>query len=238
MKAMILSAGLGSRLGDLTRDKHKSMLEIKPGLSLVEWQIEAIAQAGIRDFVIAIGHEREKLSEFILSKFGSTLNFEFVYNPQYLETNYIYSLYLARKLLQGDLLLTHGDLYFTTSVVKDLMRQPHSRVVSNSLAPIPEKDFKAKIEDGLVKKITVHSVTGYSQTCYPLYKLDETDWSIWCQEVVDFCDSGRRGVYAEEALNATLNRWALRTYDIKGRLCMEVDNQDDLSILKEKLKGE
>lgn len=240
MKAVILNSGFGSRMKDFTKTKHKSMVEVKPGKMLIIDQIEKLASFGIRDYVITTGHLNELLEDTVKEAFGEEYHFTFVFNPVYRETNYILSLYLAREYLNEDLLLLHGDLYFTNIVLKELLEMKSSCVVVDTTLPQPEKDFKAKIVEGKVRRVST-TLTGIdAYALQPLYKLMKKDSLVWKQQIEVFAKQDKIKVYAEEALNVELDKNTIDLYplDIKGQLCMEVDTLEDLELLKKRIQEE
>ena len=120
MQAVILAAGVGRRLGDLTKNKPKCMVEIC-GKPIISYALENLYSAGIRDVVLVVGHEAEKLKNFVTSKFPQ-LNFRFVHNREYYKTNNIYSLYLARDLMaEEDSLLLESDVLFQKEILNKLV---------------------------------------------------------------------------------------------------------------------
>lgn len=87
---------------------------------------------------------------------GLDLNYHFVRNPLYEETNYIYSIYLAKEFLEDtDLLLLHGDLVVEDEVFFDFCEQEGSFMAGSTTKELPEKDFKAEITDGKISKIGI-----------------------------------------------------------------------------------
>jgi len=153
-----------------------------------------------------------------------------VNNPLYDQTNYIYSIYLAKELLlNDDILLMHGDLVFSPSVLKDVVDSPVSVMTTDSTKPLPPKDFKAVVIDGKVHRVGVDEFgTG---ACYaqPLYKLLKKDWLIWLDGIIKYCESGNTDVYAENAFNDVSNQMNLLSLDVNGRYCFEIDNPEDLA---------
>ena len=120
MQALILAAGLGKRLGNLTKDKPKCMIEVN-GKTLIEYSIENLLNAGINSFVIVVGHEKEKLITLLNNRYGSE-KFTFVENPVYYKTNNIYSLYLAKDYLEKeDTVLLESDIIFENKIVEHLI---------------------------------------------------------------------------------------------------------------------
>ncbi|MBE6886654.1 MAG: hypothetical protein E7486_06875, partial [Ruminococcaceae bacterium] len=110
MKAVIYNSGLGSRMGALTEHNHKSMVRLDNGETIFTRQLRLLMECGVRDIIVTVGPMKEQLMEAASAPIFSGCNFTFVENPIYQQTNYIYSLYLAREAVQGDdVILLHGD---------------------------------------------------------------------------------------------------------------------------------
>jgi choline kinase len=108
MKALILASGTGKRLRPLTNTLPKPLLKVGDK-TILDYQLESLIKHGITRLIITTGPFREKLEEHVLS--GYHLEVQFVNNPRYDSTNYIYSLWLTRDLIDSDVLLLHGDLF-------------------------------------------------------------------------------------------------------------------------------
>lgn len=106
MNAIILAAGLGSRLKPLTKEVPKPLVKVN-GLSLIERQIYLLKEAGICEIIIVIGYMSDKF-KFLEKKY----NVKLIYNNKYKEYNNIYSLYLAQDYLNNTYIL-EGDVYLT-----------------------------------------------------------------------------------------------------------------------------
>jgi len=229
MKALILNSGLGSRMKGLR--SCKCLMELTDGVTVLDAQVEALMRCGVSEFIVTTGSNADVLKNYAIRKFPEAC-FKFIHNSKYAETNYIYSIYLAREDLLGeDILLLHGDLGFEQNVLQDVIASTHSVMVTDTTKPLPEKDFKAVVRDGKIVYVGV-DIPGdmncdavYSQ---PLYKLIWRDWEIWLDEMTRFCESGKTGVYAENALNLVSGSMNLFALDIFGRMCFEVDNDEDL----------
>ncbi len=192
-------------------------------------QIDNILSCGVRDIIITTGYLEDQLKTYVETRYPD-LDILFVHNEEFATTNYIVSLDKLKGIgFVGDVLLMHGDLVFSAEILQAVIDASRSTVVVDSLAPIPEKDFKARLgSDGLVKEIGINVFGKDCFACQPLYRLSRQDWGSWQQAIRSFCDAGETGVYAENALNSLLEHLVLKAYDVKGGLCMEVDNQDDL----------
>jgi len=224
MKALILNSGLGSRMGDIKT--CKCLVEIAEGQTIVDLQLQALCKCGITDICMTTGPYADRLEAYLRARYPD-ITFEFVNNPRYNETNYIYSIFLAKDKLQGDILMLHGDLLFETSLLQEIIHYEHSVMAIDTTKPLPDKDFKAVVENDKISKIGVEFFENavYAQ---PLYKLLWQDWKAWLRQIEEFCKNGNVSVYAENALNQVSNKMDIKALDALGRLCFEVDNMEDL----------
>ena len=112
MKAIILAAGRGSRMKNLTDEIPKCMLEFR-GKPLIEWQLASLRSAGIDEIGIVTGYKKEITESFGLSCF---------HNEKWSDTNMLYSLYQARDwLLLDDCIVTYSDIFYTEDSIVPLL---------------------------------------------------------------------------------------------------------------------
>lgn len=124
MQAIILAAGMGKRLGELTQDNTKCMIKVN-GIPLIDRMLDQIDKRNFKRVVMVIGYEGEKLIKHI-----ETLNIKtpiiYVNNPVYDQTNNIYSLYLAKEQLEeDDTVLFESDLIFEDAVLDKIIEHPY-----------------------------------------------------------------------------------------------------------------
>ena len=123
MQAIILAAGMGKRLKELTRNNTKCMVKVN-GVTLIDRMLKQIDMQNLSRIVIVVGYEGQKLIDYI-----ETLHIHtpivFIKNPIYDKTNNIYSLALAKDwLVKDDTLLFESDLIFENSVLEALISDP------------------------------------------------------------------------------------------------------------------
>lgn len=234
MKALILNSGLGSRMGVLTSNHPKCMTEINSKDTILSRQLKQIVNSGIKEVVITTGYYDEVLINYCES-LDMPLQFHFIKNPIYDNSNYIYSIYCAKDFLDDDIVLMHGDLVFETEVFEKLLLSESSCMAVSSTLPLPQKDFKAQIKDGKVIRVGIDLFTDAIEA-QALYKLNKEDWKLWLHEIIEFCEKGNTHVYAEEALNALEGRANIMAMDVRDLLCSEVDTPEDLLLVSTKLK--
>ncbi|MCM1527313.1 MAG: sugar nucleotide-binding protein [Clostridium sp.] len=123
MKAIILAAGKGTRLGKLTEDRPKCMLEFGNEL-IIERQFRILKCCGFRpeDVLIVAGYKKEKIESLGLC--------DIIYNEKYYGTDNSYSLYLALKQIEEDVLVLDGDLIFEKEAVKSLLASEGSTLLA------------------------------------------------------------------------------------------------------------
>lgn len=124
MQAIILAAGMGRRLGELTRNNTKCMVEVN-GTTLIDRLLDQLSHLDLQRVVIVVGYEGKKLREYIGNRFDHLLRIEYVNNPVYDKTNNIYSLALAKDQLQeDDTLLIESDLIFDEEMFPLILNDP------------------------------------------------------------------------------------------------------------------
>jgi histidinol-phosphate/aromatic aminotransferase/cobyric acid decarboxylase-like protein/choline kinase len=127
-KAIILSAGLGSRLRPLTDRLPKPLVQVN-GVPILENALRHLSGVGVREAVLVTGHGAEQIVE----KFGPQfldLRLSYVHNPRYATTNNIVSLGLAVDHLREDVLLLEGDVYFEKAVLTRLLERPEGNLAA------------------------------------------------------------------------------------------------------------
>ena len=234
MKALILNSGLGSRMGVLTSEHPKAMTEISARETILSRQLQMIADAGIEEVVMTTGYYDAVLINYCRS-LDLPLHYTFVKNPVYDRTNYIYSIYCARKQLDDDILLMHGDLVFENEVFDRVLAFADSCMTVSSTLPLPEKDFKAVVKDGMVMKVGVEFFND-AMEAQALYRIKKDDWKVWLDKIIEFCESGRTNIYAENALNELEGAAGIHALDVGNLLCAEIDDPADLAVVSGKLK--
>ena len=185
MQAIILAAGMGRRLKELTQNNTKCMVKVN-GVTLIDRMLHQIESQHLSRIVIVVGYEGQKLIDYI-----GTLDIKtpiiYVNNPIYDKTNNIYSLFLARDYLcQEDTLLFESDLIFEDSVVEALVKDPRDTLAlvdkyeswmdgtcvkladdDTIEAFVPGKKFKFKEIDQYYKTVNIYKFSKhFSETHY------------------------------------------------------------------------
>ncbi len=117
-KAIILSAGQGSRLLPLTAKRPKCLLPIN-GRTLLEWQIDTLLKAGFEDIVVVVGFCAEQVEKLVAQNYPKQVRT--LYNPFYQVADNMGTCWLARGEMDRDFVLINGDTLFEQEVVETLL---------------------------------------------------------------------------------------------------------------------
>ena len=222
-------------MGVLTSEHPKCMTEISHDNTILSRQLRQLVDFGIEEVVMTTGYFDQVLIDYC-QFLHLPLKITFVNNPLYDKTNYIYSIYCAKDSLKDDdILLMHGDLVFENLVLEAVIESPESCMTVSSTLPLPEKDFKAVISEGWIKKVGVEFFEN-AMTAQPLYKINKDDWKAWMERIVQFCENGQRQCYAENAFNEVSDHCRIKPLDVKDLLCAEIDTPEDLEVVGAKLR--
>lgn len=141
MKAIILAAGMGKRLGEFTKDKPKCLLDFL-GKSLIERQISNFNICGIRDIIVVAGYREEKINLTGIRK---------VINSDYDKTNMVESLFCSESLWDDDVIVSYGDILYEKKVLESVMRSKDdiNVIIDNNGVDY----FKDRFEDTYLKHL-------------------------------------------------------------------------------------
>ena len=238
MQAIILAAGMGKRLKELTQNNTKCMVKVN-GVSLIDRMLHQIQKQNVDRIVIVVGYEREKLKEYIAT-LGITTPITYIDNPIYDKTNNIYSLSLASDYLcEDDTLLFESDLIFEDSVLDSLVRDPRPTLalvdkyeswMDGTCVKLDEDDNIEAFVPG--KKFKFDEIKDYYKTVN-IYKFSR-DFSK--THYVPFLDAYQKALgeneYYEQVLRVItmLDDPVIKAKRLTGQRWYEIDDIQDLDI--------
>lgn len=238
MQAIILAAGMGKRLGELTQHNTKCMVKVN-GETLIKRLLHQISTFNLEKIIIVIGYEGEKLVKHV----GNSINgikIEYVTNPVYDRTNNIYSLYLAKDYLQeSDTLLFESDLILEDSIIKKLIEHPfHSIAVVDKFqswmdGTVVTLDDECNIERFISKKdFDFNHISEYYKTVN-VYKFSkEFSRSHYVPFLEAYSKALGNNEYYEQVLRVItlLDNPSIRAMPLDDDKWYEIDDIQDLDI--------
>ena len=147
-KAIILSAGQGSRLGHLTDDRPKCLIDFG-GRTLLDRQLDTLAGAGVNEAVVVAGFRDDLVEKAIAARSGGP-NVRIIFNPFYKVADNLGSLFMAREHLAGDCLVWNGDTLVSDQLMARVVGndQPGICVTIDRKPDYDEDDMKVVVGDG------------------------------------------------------------------------------------------
>lgn len=156
MKAVILAAGIASRLRPLTATTPKCLLKIGERC-LLERTIDALMKNGLSDIIIVTGYRQQQIVDFLQGKYPN-LRITFIYNDKYESTNNIYSLWLTEPYTNGeDVLLLDSDIIFDPKIVDMLLRSEKKDALALNQHELGAEEIKV-IADNEQKVVEISKV--------------------------------------------------------------------------------
>ena len=155
MKAVILAAGMSSRLRPLTNSIPKCLLNIG-NHSILELTIDHLLANNINDIIMVTGFLEDQIKSFIKNKYPD-LKVSYIYNSSYKSTNNIYSLWLVKELVNNDtMLLLDSDIIFDKKIIELLISSGYENCLANkSDIELGDEEIKIKInEEGYISEIS------------------------------------------------------------------------------------
>lgn len=149
MQAIIMAAGKGSRLGDLTKGKPKSFTEIK-GKKLIEYNLALLKKYHIDEIIIVTGYQCEAFEELTAGE----ENIRLVYNPFYEMVNVLGSFYMGMEALHDDFIYLHADTLCEPAIFEKLVRMDGDIVLPVEYKQCDDEAMKVRSENGKIVQIT------------------------------------------------------------------------------------
>ena len=145
MKAVILAAGISSRLRPLTDNTPKCLLHVGEK-KILELTIDNILANQITDVIIVTGYLEQQIKDFVTANYPM-LRVRYIYNDVYSTTNNIYSLWLTKEDVLGDeMLLMDSDIVFDSDILKVLLDSGYENCLALKRHAVGEEEIKVKAD--------------------------------------------------------------------------------------------
>ena len=227
MQALILAAGIGSRL---QMGLPKCLVEVG-GRRLLDHQLDAIEQAGAERITLVLGYQHQRVED------AAGGRAEVVLNERYAETNSLYSLWLARHAVEGavegavgaDLLVLNSDVLFAPELLRDLLAVGGSAIAVDSSSGDQDEHMKIRQRQGRLARI--------GKDLLPMYSHGESIGVVHLSALAvragfaaaeSLIGRGRENDWAATALNDVVGRHRVSCLDVAGQPWVEIDFPEDL----------
>lgn len=238
MQAIILAAGMGKRLKELTKNNTKCMVKVD-GVTLIDRMLHQIEKQDVSRIIIVTGYEGAKLREYI-GTLGIRTPIEYIHNPIYDKTNNIYSLALAKEwLCREDTLLFESDIIFEDAALDALVKDERDTLAlvdryepwmdgtcvrinekDEIVSFIPGKQFDFSNTEGCYKTVNIYKFSRHFSEAY------------YVPFLVAYRAALGENEYYEQVLRviAMLDEPVIKVKRLNGQRWYEIDDKQDLDI--------
>ncbi|MEP1305333.1 MAG: phosphocholine cytidylyltransferase family protein [Balneola sp.] len=229
MIAIILAAGRGSRLGNFTDDRPKSLLPLKEDTTLLDYNINVLNKLGVKKIFIITGYK----NEMIEAKVAGHDNIECIFNPFWDTCNVLGSFYLSFPFIEDDFFFLHADTIVDYSAWEKLQSHKGEVILPYKQKICGEEEMKVSHDkNGRLKEInktmlgekadgeflgiakfSISMIEYLGKTSKALFK--EKGLNLYMEEIIS------------EAINTKIN---IQTFEIGESKFVEVDFSEDYEL--------
>ena len=234
INAVILAAGRGTRMSDLGNGMPKCLIKYK-GITLIQRALQILMNCGINDITIVVGYEKDQLINHVKESFPENI-IKFIFNPEYLNKENIYSVWCARKEFNHDLIMMNADLLLNQSVIDQIINFNKKNFL------VVRKEIHADEMIVLLKKAIVIELSPNPET--RKFKFDQMVESVGImkfsriaaksliEEINIFLKNSNLDQYYESAVNNILKKLDFSTLELNDNsIVVELDTIEDVTNL-------
>ncbi len=233
MKALIIAAGEGKRIREISGDLPKPLIPLL-GLSLIERVILSAREAGIKDFVIVVGYKGKEIKERIGDGSRYNVRIEYIENKEWRKGNGL-SVLKARDRIKDNFVLLMADHVFDSDILKELTREGLKGKDGILVVDRDMRDYvdlkdatKVKVEEELIKDIG-KDLKDYNGIDCGIFLFSPKIFDAIEESIKQGDDSLSGGV------KVLARKGRMGYLDIKGRFWIDVDNKNTLEIAEKEL---
>jgi choline kinase len=227
--ALLLAAGIGSRLHPVTQSMPKCLTMVN-GMSILERMISNLNQHGFKRLVVVIGHLENCIREFLGNRVGD-IDIDYVFSPLYETTNNIYSLWMAREVINEPFLLLESDLVFDESLLVDMLYP--DRLAMAKMQPCMNGTFITLDQSQHVRKFWASGSDSLGETQYKtvnIYSLSLKSWRGVVEKLNQHIADGKVSDYYEVVFAEMIADGSLsfKSVSFDAMPWYEIDTLEDL----------
>ena len=232
--ALLLAAGIGSRLYPLTRNEPKC-LTIVNAMSILERLISGLNQHGFKRLVVVTGYLENHIRDFLGNQVGD-ITIDYIFSPLYKTTNNIYSLWIAREIINEPFLLLESDLVFDESLL-DAMLYP-DRIAVAKMQPWMNGTCVTINQSQQVKVFLAGNADSFGEIKYKtvnIYSISLTSWHCIVKKLDQHISDGKVNDYYETVFAEMIADGSLsfKIVSFDGKPWYEIDTIEDLAKAEE-----
>ena len=224
MRAVIMAAGVGSRISRQINNAPKCTLDIGD-ISIIENTITILNKLGIQDIAIVLGYKAKYVMNIL-----KNYNVNIFVNPFFKITNSIASLWFAREFIEGndDLILLNADVYFEEDLLKQVMNEKMNPVLFADKSRALCGDYKLKYENNILKKYGKELSKEDSTGEYiGIAKINRNFLNVFLEKLDYLIENQQFDLWWENILYSLVESNEIYVSDVEGKFWGEVDYLED-----------
>ena len=228
--ALLLAAGIGSRLYPLTQNEPKC-LTIVNGMSILERLISSLNQHGFKRLVVITGHLENHIRDFLGNQVGD-ITIDYIFSPVYKTTNNIYSLWMAREVINEPFLLLESDLVFDESLLNAMLYP--DRIAVAKMQPWMDGTCVTINQSQQVKAFWAGNAYSFGAIKYKtvnIYSISLNSWHCIVKKLDQHISEGKVNDYYETVFAEMIADGSLffKVVSFDGKPWYEIDTIEDLA---------
>ncbi len=227
MKAIIMAAGVGKRLQALNINKPKCLIAVG-STTLIRRSVNLLVSKGISDITVIVGFKAHLIR--------NELNNDVAYfeNPDFHSTNSIKSLWYAKDLLEDNVLLLNGDLYYEHGILDYAINQTNPVVMLADSTRIDNADYRFGFIGNQINRFGKHLTNDETDGEYVgIVRIDQCFIKRFKQTLEEMITSGETNIWWEDVLYSFIEKQIpIHYFDVAGTFWSEVDTLQDYNYLQ------
>ena len=222
--AIILAAGHGSRMGALTAERPKALLQVA-GYSLIDRQIDALMLSGISNITVVTGYRHARLHEHL----GTRVSY--VHNEHYGKSNSLYSLWLARHVLRQGAVVMNSDILVSPMLIARLLGTPaRDAALIDPRGDLGAEEMKVRLWNGFVEEFSKEMAPNQAHgENVGILKFSRHGAARLVHHLDTLVYAGMTNAWAPLAFGAFAREWPLVAVSTHGIPWTEIDFPEDLA---------
>ena len=222
-----MAAGVGKRLQALNINKPKCLITIG-SKTLIRRSVDLLVSKGISDVTVIVGYKSDLIR--------NELNNDVVYyeNPDFQTNNSIKSLWYAKDLLEDDVLLLNGDLYYEQGILDYAINQTNPVVMLADSTRIDNADYRFGFSGNQINRFGKHLTNQETDGEYVgIVRIDKCFINTFKQTLEEMITSGKSNIWWEDVLYSFIEKQIpINYFDVAGTYWSEVDTLQDYNNLQ------
>jgi len=224
MDALILAAGRGTRMGRI--ENPKCLLDIG-GIAIIDYQISCFREIGFNRIFVVTGYNSEMVRRHLKD------SVDFLYNPDYAQTNNLYSMWTAREMMNDDFVCVYGDLFFDKQILQKCVDDKNEICLAIE-RNIRDETMRVRIKDNYVievnKLIPKESANG---NFIGMAKFDKKCISFLFKEISTLVSNDNHDSYYTSAIESMIKKGQKVNYvETNGMMWFDIDEKHELEEAK------